>query len=126
MFNFFKKNKELNLIYIPGVTLGLYSFHLKAFLGNDEIGNAYGDIESKGKFRLVKIDVYPDYRNNGYGNRMIEKLLAAAREDECASFVFVGVSHSNTAAIRLYERLGAVREAILNCHDKSNYVMTLN
>ncbi|MGY5774554.1 GNAT family N-acetyltransferase [Vibrio antiquarius] len=126
MFSFLKKNKELNLTYNSRVNLGLYSFHLIAFLGNNEIGKARGYIQKSGEFRLVKVDVYVGYRSNGYGSRMIEKLLAEARKDGCTSFVFVGVSHSNTDAIRLYERLGAERKPILNCDDKSDYVMTLN
>lgn len=123
MFNFFKKN--LKLKYKSGVVLGLYSFHLIATLGGREIGKAYGDIEKSGKFRLVKIDVYSDYRSNGYGGMMIQRLVDAAREDKCTSFVFVGVSDSNNGAIKLYERLGAIREKKPNCDDKNDYIMAL-
>lgn len=53
----------------------------------------------------------PGYRGQGLGRRLIEAAIAAAREAGMIRIEF-GVHADNARAIRLYERVGFVREGV--------------
>jgi ribosomal-protein-alanine N-acetyltransferase len=57
------------------------------------------------EWELENIVVAPSARRQGHGNRLLNALLAAARETHNAS-VFLEVRESNAAARSLYERAG--------------------
>ena len=58
------------------------------------------------KLFLYEIDVAEGFRQRGVGTRLIEAVLAIARERGLAS-TFVMTNRSNEAAMRLYRRTGA-------------------
>jgi RimJ/RimL family protein N-acetyltransferase len=53
----------------------------------------------------------PDYREKGLGRRLIEAAIEAAREAGMIR-IELGVHADNVRAIRLYERVGFVREGV--------------
>jgi [ribosomal protein S18]-alanine N-acetyltransferase len=57
------------------------------------------------EWELENIVVAPSARRQGLGNRLLNALLAAARETHSAS-VFLEVRESNSAARTLYEKAG--------------------
>ena len=57
------------------------------------------------EWELENIVVAPAARRKGLGRQLLEALFAAARQTESQS-LFLEVRESNTAARRLYERLG--------------------
>ncbi|MBK7249525.1 MAG: ribosomal protein S18-alanine N-acetyltransferase [Gammaproteobacteria bacterium] len=58
-----------------------------------------------GEAHILNICVREEFRCRGVGRRLLEHLMALARE-EGMSEVFLEVRPSNTAAIRLYQSLG--------------------
>ncbi len=54
---------------------------------------------------LANIAVHPDHRRKGYGQRLLEAVIAEARKHSCGR-VMLEVRRSNTDAIRMYERNG--------------------
>ena len=60
---------------------------------------------------LQRIAVFSEYRRQGVGRKLMEAMLAAARE-EGASSVSLEVRESNVGAMRLYEEYGFCQEAV--------------
>lgn len=58
-----------------------------------------------GEAHIMNICLSPTVHGQGYGRRMMEKLIAIAREKRAMS-MFLEVRPSNTAAIALYEKMG--------------------
>jgi ribosomal-protein-alanine N-acetyltransferase len=54
---------------------------------------------------LLKLVVLPDYRSKGLGKKLLDRVMALARE-RGASKLKLEVAQSNTRAILFYERLG--------------------
>ncbi len=66
------------------------------------IGRLYVDIRED-EIRLIDIALMPEYRGNGIGNMLINKVLDQAREE--SKPVRIHVEHNNPA-MHLYVRLG--------------------
>lgn len=60
---------------------------------------------------LQRIAVFSEYRRQGVGRKLMEAMLAAARE-EGASSVSLEIRESNVGAMRLYEEYGFCQEAV--------------
>jgi ribosomal protein S18 acetylase RimI-like enzyme len=58
---------------------------------------------------VLGMGLLPDYRGQGLGQRLLQEVLSAARESGITR-VELEVFATNTAAIKLYERLGFVHE----------------
>jgi GNAT superfamily N-acetyltransferase len=102
------------------------NFCLSAQVGETKIGQATGDYQDGEVLRIVKLDVYAGYRNKGYGSKLIEQLIAEAKQKKCSYIVFAGVSVDNKPATNLYlNRFSALPRAIPNCTDKQDYVLHL-
>ena len=54
---------------------------------------------------ILNICVSPDVRGAGYGRALMDRLIALARQLD-ANMMFLEVRPSNTAALRLYDKLG--------------------
>lgn len=54
---------------------------------------------------IATIEVLPDFRQQGIGAELVHRLEGSAHA-ECADIIWLHVDAENTAAIRLYERLG--------------------
>ena len=57
--------------------------------------------------QIARIGVDPDQRKKHYGQKMTEELFEKARSGGC-EYMSLEVRESNTAAIKLYEKLGFV------------------
>ena len=57
--------------------------------------------------QIARIGVDPDQRKKHYGQKMMEELFEMARSGGC-EYMSLEVRESNTAAIKLYEKLGFV------------------
>jgi len=64
---------------------------------------------------IQKIAVKPDYRRLGTATCLLKALLQSARDKGCTAAT-LEVRRSNTAAIRLYEKLGFVVKGIRRCY----------
>ncbi len=58
---------------------------------------------------LLKLSVVPDYRSKGLGKKLLDRVIALARE-KGASKLMLEVAQSNAPAIRFYQRLGLSQE----------------
>ncbi len=61
-----------------------------------------------GEAHLLNLSIAEPYQRKGYGARLLQELLAAARR-QGASLIFLEVRPSNEAGLRLYERFGFQR-----------------
>lgn len=57
--------------------------------------------------QIARIGVDPDQRKKYYGQKMMEELFEKARSGGC-EYMSLEVRESNTAAIKLYEKLGFI------------------
>ena len=57
--------------------------------------------------QIARIGVDPDQRKKRYGQKMMEELFEKARSGGC-EYMSLEVRESNTAAIKLYEKLGFI------------------
>jgi len=64
---------------------------------------------------IQKIAVKPDFRRRGTATCLLKALLQSARKEGCLTAT-LEVRRSNTAAIRLYEKLGFVVKGIRQCY----------
>lgn len=58
--------------------------------------------------QLARIGVDTQYRNAGYGSKLMEKLIERAREVAC-EFMTLEVRQSNEAALNLYKKMGFIQ-----------------
>lgn len=61
------------------------------------------------KLFLYSIDVFPQFQQQGIGTALIEELKRIGVSKNCSE-IFVLTNENNTAANRLYQRTGGVRE----------------
>jgi [ribosomal protein S18]-alanine N-acetyltransferase len=54
---------------------------------------------------IQTVAVAPQVQGQGWGSRLVDTLLEAARKHGCSS-VILEVAHSNESALRLYRRMG--------------------
>ena len=54
---------------------------------------------------IPKVAVFPSFRRKGYGKRLVDAVIAAARE-KGAEHIFLEVRENNLPAVRLYEACG--------------------
>lgn len=109
--------KELNLS-INWVEDGIKQARLS--LGG--ISSCICTIYHNGRARVMMVDsmyTAEKYRNQGYGQKLMEEVLALAKDQKVDSVELV-VNHDNAAAIRLYEKTGFKRI------DKFFYRLILN
>ncbi len=67
---------------------------------------AYGILSvGAGEAHVMNVCVAPQWQGQGYGQKMMEHLMQAARE-HCADMILLEVRPSNKVAIHLYHRLG--------------------
>ncbi|WP_416064068.1 N-acetyltransferase family protein [Rhizobium sp. ZK1] len=88
--------------------------HLVALHGDELVG--WCDIRrhffpSHAHCGSLGMGLLPNYRGRGLGRRLIETAIEAAREGGMIRIEF-GVHADNARAIRLYERVGFVREGV--------------
>lgn len=83
---------------IPGVTF------LISRDGSVVTGSIIAD-SHRGRIRIMNIAVHPDYRHRGIG----QLLMRAVMDERPTASVVLMVQDHNTAAQRLYEKLGFVR-----------------
>lgn len=86
-----------------------------AFLGNEPVGYVFlwFDEAEEPIVRerledvplIMNLWIHEDYRNRGYGRRLVSRVEDRLRELEFSQ-VALGVGHDNTVAIRMYDRLG--------------------
>ena len=73
-----------------------------------------------GEAHVLNLCVDPDFRNLGYGERLLDEMLARARYADVRE-VFLEVRPSNQSALGLYEKKGfcqiAHRPAYYQSHD---------
>lgn len=69
---------------------------LLGYIGANNVAN---------EFYITNIAVFPEFRQKGYGEKLLNHLLFVSAE-ECADFVTLEVRKSNTKAIKLYEKMG--------------------
>ena len=65
-----------------------------------------------GEGDITNVVVHPDYRKRGIAYKMLTELLYRGEEKYGIEAYTLEVRESNIEAIRLYERLGFVREGI--------------
>ncbi|MCL2219235.1 MAG: ribosomal protein S18-alanine N-acetyltransferase [Chitinispirillia bacterium] len=64
-----------------------------------------------GEMHILDVAIHRDYRNEGLGALLVTRLLAEADAKEAAR-ACLEVRASNTAAIRLYEKCGFMRDGM--------------
>ena len=87
---------------------------LLAELGNEIIGTITGFEEHK-SMRICSLAVHPDYQNRGVARQLMEHIETIARKKGCNK-LFLCTAWSMKEAIRLYEKLGYMREGYLRGH----------
>lgn len=136
IFKFFKKSEsdertkcenvdKVAIDYREHSLSGIHSFNLDLLYCGERIGEARGEFVAQGDYRLVKIQIEPENRGQGYSKRIINKLMEEAQVKQCSSFIFVGVGIKNGIAIKLYKNFGASPEPIKGCSDKFDYRIPL-
>ncbi|MBV8802990.1 MAG: ribosomal protein S18-alanine N-acetyltransferase, partial [Gammaproteobacteria bacterium] len=60
-----------------------------------------------GEGHILNVGVHPDYQRRGYGQLLMEKILAVAAE-EMLNKIYLEVRYSNEGAIALYKKMGFV------------------
>ena len=81
-----------------------FSEYIIAKLNNEIVGFA-GVIDTVDQLEITNIVVKKDFRNNGIGNELLEKLIKLAKENG-KDKITLEVNSSNSAAIKLYEKNG--------------------
>ncbi|MCM1988886.1 GNAT family N-acetyltransferase [Oceanirhabdus seepicola] len=96
---FFYSDKNILLVADNGTTTCgfLYAYILEKL--NDEKADMY----------LHSIDVFQEFKKKGIGMALIEELKNVAASNGCSE-IFLITNNSNTAAMRLYEKSGGIRE----------------
>lgn len=99
-------------------THGMYRHELETPFSHLHVGMLGDELVAYAGFWLVldeahitRVTVAEDYRRRGYGRQMVEYMLARAFALG-AALARLEVREGNTAAIRLYERMGFVPEGL--------------
>ena len=118
-----RERKYLTLLEAPPLeetrkfalsSIGRGNVHLVALDGGEVIG--WCDIRrhffpSRGHCASLGMGLIPAHRGRGLGQRLIEAAIAQAREAGMVR-IELGVHDDNARAIRLYEKVGFVREGV--------------
>ncbi len=72
-----------------------------------------------GEAQINNIGVFAPYRNNGVGEALLRELMEASRAAGCTS-MNLEVRKSNRPAIKLYEKLGFVRDGLRIAYYEDN------
>ena len=72
---------------------------------NGEIVGYIGSHNVLGEVYITNVAVFPEYRCNGIGEKLIKKLIESV-ENEDADFITLEVRKSNVSAINLYKKCG--------------------
>lgn len=103
-----------------------FSQYIIAKLNKEIVGFA-GVIDTVDQLEITNIVVKKDFRKNGIGNKLLEKLITLAKE-KGKDKITLEVNSSNLAAIKLYEKNGfknvGFRKKYYNNTDDAN-IMTL-
>lgn len=81
-----------------------FSQYIIAKLNNEIVGFA-GVIDTVDQLEITNIVVKKDFRKNGIGNELLEKLIKLAKEKDKEK-ITLEVNNTNLAAIKLYEKNG--------------------
>ena len=81
-----------------------FSTYIMAKLGNKIVGFA-GMIDTIDQMEITNIVVKKDYRKNGIGNILLNKLISLAKENKKTKII-LEVNENNISAIKLYEKNG--------------------
>ena len=81
-----------------------FSTYIMAKLGNKVVGFA-GMIDTIDQMEITNIVVKKDYRKNGIGNILLNRLMSLAKENK-KSEIILEVNENNISAIKLYEKNG--------------------
>lgn len=87
---------------------------LLAELNNEIMGTVTGFEEHK-SMHVCSLAVHPDYQNHGVARQLTGRLETIARKRGCYK-LFLCTAWAMKEAIRLYEKLGYVREGYLRRH----------
>lgn len=80
------------------------STYIMAQIGNEIIGFA-GIIDTVDQMEITNIVVKKSYRNKGFGNILLNKLISLSKEKHKEE-ILLEVNENNTPAIKLYEKNG--------------------
>ena len=88
---------------------------------------AYRPADEPATMRLDKLYVLPEFHGQGWGRRLIDAVLAAARAAHARTCI-LNVNKQNTASIRAYEHCGfVIRDSVVldigGGHVMDDYVM---
>lgn len=81
-----------------------FSTYIMAKLENKIVGFA-GMIDTIDQMEITNIVVKKDYRKNGIGNILLNKLISLAKENKKTEII-LEVNENNISAIKLYEKNG--------------------
>ena len=81
-----------------------FSTYIMAKLGNKVVGFA-GMIDTIDQMEITNIVVKKDYRKNGIGNILLNRLISLAKENKKTEII-LEVNENNISAIKLYEKNG--------------------
>ncbi len=100
---------------------GAFSFFYKARVNGKEVGkyglSFYEDIKAVG---IGSLEIYPQYRNKGYGTKVIKEIVDKYKKDYDLIYCFV--DSTNIGAIRFYKRIGKVSTTL---NKNKQYMVTL-
>ena len=80
-----------------------HSLYVGVYLFDDLIGFAGINVESMYETHITNLSVISNYRNNGIGSFLIQKMIDFSRNEKF-SVLSLEVDESNLNAIRLYEK----------------------
>lgn len=105
----------------------------KVLINGKEVGkyglSFYEDIKAVG---IGSFEIYPQYRNKGYGTRVINQIIDKYKDKY--DWIYCFVEADNEGAIRFYKRIGTVSTAKTNSYkvgspeyrnSKGQYLVTL-
>ena len=72
---------------------------------NGEVVGYIGSHNVLGEVYITNVAVFPEYRCNGIGEKLIKRLIESV-ENEDADFITLEVRKSNVSAINLYKKCG--------------------
>ena len=97
-----------NSISVPDRGFAFYAREGARLVGYGRIDRGRGDAAGLG---VLALSVLEAYRRKGIGEALMRALLGAAAGEGGLSDVWLSVRPGNTPAIRLYQKLGFVRDA---------------
>ena len=109
-----KSNENLNLDSAPLKITGIINEEIEDNTVEQEIGWLYL-IKDKNSFCLCDIEVSEEYREKGFGNRLLQTTLKDSFKH--ADKIILHVTSDNTPAIKLYEKNGFKILETIDCYE---------